>query len=427
MGWKDLFKRAEVIETESDDAVDDALFRASLTPERIDASKAMGIPAFGSGVNTLAGIAATLPIKLYRRTGDTVEEVRGDPRVRMLNGDTGDTLTAPQMKRMFVKDYLTDDRGGFIFIDRRGNRVRSLRYVECSQVTRLRNVDPIFKDVQYQVMGATYEPWQFIHIARNSRDGAKGTSLVTENAEALGVAYSTMRFEQNLVKRGGNKRGFVKSPRKLGNDAFNALKAAWRKFYGDTEENVILLNDGVEFQEASNTSVEMQLNENKETNANDIYGMLRMSPKIIRGGASDNDSVNLVRFSLMDILADFKAALNRDLLLEAEKDDLFFDFDLTEFTKADLKTRWEAWGQAKRDGLVGVDEFRKAENMPPLGVDYINLGLQDVLFDPRTRKIIVPNMGTVIDLDDLPVGKPAPQIQQAKPQDPAKGGDQDED
>lgn len=145
----------------------------------------------------------------------------------------------------------------------------------------------------------------------------------------------------------------------------------------------------------------MQLNENKETNANDIYAMFKMSPRIVRGGADENDRDNYTRYGLMPLLAEFKVALNRSLLLESEKGTMFFDFDLSEFTKANMKDRWAAWASAKRNGLVMSDEFRASENMPPLGIHYVNMGLQDVLMNPEDETVIVPNMGTVIDLKNL--------------------------
>ncbi len=56
--------------------------------------------------------------------------------------------------------------------------------------------------------------------------------------------------------------------------------------------------------------------------------------------------------------------------------------------------------------FVMVDEVRKSENMPPLGMEYTNMGLQDVLFDAKRNRIIVPNMGKVMTFDDLQPYKP---------------------
>ena len=147
----------------------------------------------------------------------------------------------------------------------------------------------------------------------------------------------------------------------------------------------------------------MQLSDNKAANGRDFYALFKMPPAIIQGGATENDRDNFVRYCLMPLLDDFRTALNAALLLETEKAGYYFDFDLTEFSKANMRDRWEAWAVAKDKGLVQVDEFRAAENMPPLGMDYVNMGLNDVLFDTSKKQLIIPNMGTVIDLETMDV------------------------
>lgn len=387
--------------------------------------EAMAIPAFAACVDTISGTIASLPIKLFSDDGVETHEVLNDKRVRLLNGDTGDTLTAPEMIKAVVEDYYCSSVGGNIYVNRVRNEVKSLHYVECGSVQPLigSNYDPIFKQSGFLVQGREYFPWDFVRILHSTRDGRFGRSVIDANREALSVAYMTMLYERSLVARDGNKRGYLQSAKKLGTSALKSLREAWRRFFGRAEESMIILNDGVTFQEASATSTEMQLNENKQTNSEDIYAMFKMPPSIIRGGGTDNasknDRDNYARYCIIPLLADFKAALNRTLLLEGEKDNRFFDFDLSELTKADMKDRWEAWAIAKKNGFVKPDEVRRRENLPPLGLDYISLGLQDVLFDPVARKIIIPNMGKVIDLDNLPTGENGNQK-------PFEGGEQDE-
>ncbi len=406
MSLRDWFKRADPDPGEASEEpatepeIDSGLLEALLHLGKVDKGKAMDIPAFGASVDMVSGIVSAIPIKLYRRAGDHVEEVEGDRRVELLNGDTGDTLTAPEMKKAMIEDYYTG-KGGFAYVNRVGNEVESLHYVKAESVSPLVNDDPIFKVAKYLVNGKIYYDWQFIRIVRDTRDGRTGQSLIETNGTALAVAYATMEFERALLSRGGNKRGFVKSERKLSPEAFDELKKAWSRLYGNNEENVILLNNGLDFQEASSTSVEMQLNENKETNGNDIYSMFKLPPSIVRGGATDVDRDNYVRYGLIPLVTELVASINRVLLLESEKADYFFDYDLTEFTKANMVERWSAWINAKQNGMVNPDEFRKAENMPPLGIDFVNMGLQDVLYDAQKRQIVVPNMGKVIDLEHM--------------------------
>lgn len=379
-----------------------AQLRAALDPVAMDREAALGVPAMAASAELLAGIVSALPVRLYRRDGEGVEELAGDRRARLLNGDTGDELTAPEMLKAFTLDYLLG-RGGWIYVNREGNDVVSLHYVDARAVGVERaRASHIFKASMVNVDGVRYHPWQFVHASRHTRDGVTGESVVEQCSELLTTAAATMAHEQSLVRRGGNRRGFLKAPRKLTEQAVEALRAAFARVFRRDGENFVILNEGVEFQEASETSVEMQLAENKEANASDVYSVSLIPPDLVRGGADEDDRDNFIRFSVMPLLRTFEAALNRALLLEEEKGDLFFRFDLKEYTKANMRTRWAAWANAKKNGLVDIDEFRREENMRPLGVDYINLGLNDVLMDVAERKIIVPNMGAVIDLDSLP-------------------------
>lgn len=384
---------------------------------------AMAIPAFAACVDTIAGDMATLPIKLYERKNGEVVQLDDDPRVQMLNGDTGDLLTGPEMIRAMVTDYFCARQGGNMFIYRTpgSNRIQSLHYVKSDDVCPLQNreYDPIFKQCAYLIGGHTYEPWNLVRILRNTRDGRTGCSIIEQNDAALFVAYQTIGFEGTLVSNSGRKSGFLKTGRSLGKKALAALKAAWRKFYSSSETSVVILNDGVEFQEASASSTELQLNENKQTNSNDIFAMFKIPPEVIRTGKTDNATknanANYVKHCLMSLIADFVAAFNASLLLESEKATKTFGFDLSEFTKADLKERWEAWGIARDHGFVMPDEVRDRENLPRLGMDYLSLNLRDVLYDINKKKIIVPNNGRVVDLKNLEPGG-APSVEEKAPE-----------
>ena len=410
MGLMDMFRQeardsgqaSEAQEAETSPELSSALLSALMPQKTVTRETAEGIPSYAACVDTIADTVAALPIRLYRRDGDSVTEITDDPRVALLNGETGDTMTAFEMKSAMVRDYY-GGKGGFAYVHKVGNRVRSLHYVDPGHVGILKNSDPIFKSVQITVDGASYKPWQFIVLARNTEDGVRGRSIVSQCSDAFGVATDTMRFERSQAQRGGAKRGFLKSARKLTDHNLSLLRSAFRRLYSSNEENFVVLNDGVEFQEASETSLEMQLKETKQENSKEIFSAFKVPPGIIQGGATESDRDNFVRYCLMPLIAHFKAAIDAALLLEDEKGSLYFDFDLTEYSKANMKDRWEAWANAKDKGLVQVDEFRSAENLQPLGMDYVNMGLNDVLFDVAKKQLIVPNMGQVIDLETMEV------------------------
>ena len=355
----------------------------------------MQIPALAGAINEIARTVANIPIKLYRKEGNRVEEIKDDRRVFLLNEETGDTLDANQMKQAVVRDYYLG-HGGFIYVDWRGLEVESLRYVFSEYISIAPNADVIFKDYAILVQGRSYFPDQFIKVLRNTVDGMFGNSIVNQNKTALSVAYNSLLYEEGLVKTGGNKKGFIKSTKRLTQEAIDKLKAAWRKLYQNNSENVVILNDGLEFQEASNTSVENQMNENKKTNGEEFRRLLGVPDDL---GTEQGDKT-FIKYCINTFMGEFMTALNKALLLESEKGTHYFAPDMYELTKGDEDKRFNAYKTAAETGWLQIDEIREMENREPLGIDMVKLGLQDVLYDPKTKDIYIPNMNQSFKLGE---------------------------
>lgn len=371
----------------------DPILRSCLMDTNMTREKAIQIPAVTGVIDEIAKTVANIPIKLYKKENGKIIELEGDKRVFLLNEETGDTLDAVQMKQAIVRDYYLS-HGGFIYVDWNGLEVESLRYVESKEISIAQNSDVIFKDYVILVQGKSYFPSQFVRVLRNTTDGMRGNSIVKENDKLLSVLYNSLIFEEVLVKTGGNKKGFVKSTKKLTQEAINRLKQAWRKLYQNNTENVVILNDGLDFQEASNTSVEMQLNENKKTNTQEVKHLLGVPDDL----ATEQGDKTYIKYSINTFMGEFMTALNRALLLESEKNECFFAPDMYELTKGDEDKRYAAYKTAAETGWLQIDEIRAKENMEPLGIDMVKLGLQDVLYDPKTKKVYIPNMNQQFEL-----------------------------
>lgn len=355
----------------------------------ITKEQALEIPTVQVCINLIAGTIAALPIKLYEKadTGD-VKEVQDDLRIRILNNDTGDTLTAAQFWRAMIEDYFLG-KGGYAYINWGSLGVRSLHYVDERHVSIVRNTDPIFKDYDIMVQGASYHPYQFFKILRKTVDGMTSASIMSESPRILSVVYSSMLYEERLVKNGGNKKGFLQSENALSTEAMNRVKEAFRRFYRNSE-NMVVLNKGMTFKESSNTSVEMQLNENKKTNAGEICKLFGVPPAIVNGSPTEQDKKSFVQ-TCTNIMSDIECSLNRDFLLESEKMTRYWAFDTKELTRGDIKERYEAYQIGLNQHFLQVDEIRKLEDMEPMGFDWITLGLDSVLYNPKTGQIYTPN------------------------------------
>ena len=170
--------------------------------------------------------------------------------------------------------------------------------------------------------------------------------------------YAALVFERNAVRRGGCKRGFLKSEKRLDEEALSRLRSAFTRLYGDSEsnENFVVLNNGIDFKEASSTSVELQLNENKRTNASEFAKLFHVSADCISGKASEQDVASIARLAAIPLMTTIQCALNKDLLLESEKGQLYFAFDTKELLRGDLQSRFAAYKTALDANFMQIDE-----------------------------------------------------------------------
>lgn len=379
----------------------DVLLQTLLKSETINKNKALSIPAVSSAVDRISNLVAMLPVKLYKKEKDgdnkyKVVEVLNDPRTKLLNQDTKDTLDIFQLKKAIARDYLME-KGAYVFIEKNLNEFKSIRYVEPDNIQILKNYDPIFRDIKYEINGKQYETYNFLTILRNTTDGATGKSIVNEISKSLETSFTTIMYELGLVKKGGGKKGFLSSKRRIGDEEMKKLKRAWDSYYGKEgiEENVVILNDGLEFKEGASSTVELQMNERKKSLKEDINDVFHISSKYDE----------TIKDAVMPIISAIESALNRNFLLESEKEVFYFAFDTKKITRGSLKERYEAYKIASDTGWLGTNEIRSEEDYDAIdGFDVIKLNLGNVLYDTKSKTFYTPNTGEVLDVQKKKLG-----------------------
>ena len=383
-----LFKKREtVLDTNQ---VDDVLLRAVLNGMKLERENALAIPAVESCVDFICNTFAQIPFKLYRenvKDGKRVTEEVNDERVAIINDDTRDTLDGFQFKKAICEDYLLG-KGGYAYIGRVGNKFNGLYYVHCDKVTVQKNEKAIFKDYTLMVDGNTYYDYQFIKLLRNTKDGASGKGLTEEISKALQTAFKRLCYDYDITVTGGSRKGFIKSQKHLDKKSIDALKEAWENYYAGNA-NTVILNDGMEFQEASNTSRENETNAKQITFNSEIKDIFHI-------GATYEETI---KNAIMPIAVAFATALNRDFLLEKEKKSYYFAPDTKELFRGSLKERYEAYKIAVEGGWKTRNEIRYLEDDDALeGLDVINLGLGDVLLNTETGEIYTPNTNSMVNM-----------------------------
>lgn len=397
--FKRWFKRETIIDANS---IEDPLLKALIGDTSIDRTSALEIPIVSSSVDLICNTFAMIPFKLYKeekKDGKKITKEVEDPRVDIINYDTTDKLDGFQFKKAICEDYLLG-KGGYAYIKKIGNNFKGLFYTEDKYITINTNNEPIFKNFDILVNAKTYKDYDFIKLLRNTKDGASGIGLTNEISRALKTAYKRLLYDYDLAVTGGSRKGFIKSQKHLDEKGIKALKEAWENYYGGTA-NTVILNDGMEFQEASNTSRENEIDAKNKTFISEIKDIFHIG----------NSYDDFIKNSIMPIATAFATALNRDFLLEKEKKSYYFAPDTKELLKGSLKERYEAYKIAVETGLKTRNEIRYLEDDDAIeGLDMINLGLGDVLLNAETGEIYIPNTNKLFKMGENPTeNTPNPQ------------------
>lgn len=370
----------------------------------ISREMAMQIPSVKAGINFIADLISSLEIKLYKEFDGKVESIK-DYRLSLLNDETGDTLNSYQTKQSIVRDFILSGNA-YLYINKYRNKIKSLHYVEPSKISIVPNYDPIFKDGKILVNGQYYNSYEFVIFAQNTVNGLEGKGLLKENGDLLELSYNTLAFANDNIKAGGIKRGVVKSVKRLSQEAMDALKQAWSNLYNrnsSRSSSAIILNDGLDFQELSQTATELEILDTRKQNDKDILSIIKVPSNILDGTATKEQYNNFIKSTIIPLLEQFSNALNKALLLETEKvDGFFFAFDTKDLLKGNVKERFETYKIALESGLMKVNECRYQENLDPLeGMDIIKMSLGHVLYNPDTKEYYVPNTGQVADYSKI--------------------------
>lgn len=390
------FRKKELrSETENTVTVD---FMRDLITGVLTRESTLNIPTVAGCISKISETVSRLPIKLYQKNDDKITEISDDSRLVLLNGETGDTLNSVEMWRAVIEDYFVG-RGGWIYINSDGMRVKSLNYVDSRNISLMKNTDPIFKAYDITVNGRKYYDFQFVKILRKTRDGCTNIPMQEEYYQIFSAVFNALKLENLMSKNGGCKPGFLKSKVRLAQATIDNIKQNYANVYDNEQtDKVVVLNDGIDFQPISSTAAELQLNENKRVNSMEICKLFGFPHSVIDGNATPDDNKKFIS-AVIALLNQIETALDISLLLETEKEQgFYFAFDTKELTRGDIKERYAAYDIAVRNNILQIDEIRKEEDYEPLGFNYMKLGLSDVLYDPKTDHVFVPNTGQTTDM-----------------------------
>lgn len=348
----------------------------------VNEKTAMQFSAWFSGIQQISGTIASLPLVVYKRTGEnTKEKYTAHPLTHVLGVKTN-VRTQPFIWKEISQENLLVWGNSYSYIERDNyGRVIGLWLMSPSRMKTIEIMPDGTLKYHYKTTDNKVVPYShenILHIPGLGYDGIKGMSVLKCAQESIGLGLAYEVFQAKFLGQGTNAGGLLKSSKTLSKDAKKNLKESFNKAYSGlgNSHKVILLEEGVEFDNLTMPLEDAQFLQSREFSVQEIARWLNMPPHKLKDLSHatysniEQEQSAYYQDTIRPWLERQESVMGPQLLFDAELDKVFIEYDFNAILRADIKTRYEAYDIARRNGVMNANQWRGKENMNPIPSEY---------------------------------------------------------
>lgn len=342
----------------------------------VTAETAMRVGAVYGCVRLLSGPPATLPFQVKRRISATVREDASDTRIwQVLNRRPNRWQKPAEFKRMLTAHVLLRGNGYALKVAATLGGIQELIPLHPDRVEPVQNDDLSIDYIWTRKNGTrTKVPGKdMLHLKVLTLDGVKGVTPITYARETIGLSLGMDRHMGKIAGNGARASGVLRSPAKLSDPAYENLKKSIEEYRagGDKEGEIMLLEEGLEYQQIGLSPEDMQWIEGRKLSRSEVCMFFGVPPSMVgdNSGSDSNWGTGLeqksngfIAYTLEDYFTMWEEAINLDCL---DDDKLYAKLNRAALVRGDIKARWGAYVQGLQWGVMCPDDVRAMEDMNP--------------------------------------------------------------
>lgn len=338
-------------------------------------NSAMNLSAVYRAVELISNSIATLPIKILISDESGNNEAETHPLNYVFSDRNTDNLISKfTLFKLLVQSVLL--RGnGFALIERKGDRVNSLRYLEPNDVQIV--FDKVRNTLYYDVplIKKRVEPQDMLHFVMFSYDGIKGLSVLQNAARSLSIAHASENAAKGFFDNGMMINGILKVQGPVNQRQREDLRAAWNETYTANGSGIAILQGNMDYQTIQLSAKESQMLESRQFSVTDIARFFGVSP-ILLGDLSAKTNLNTFEALQNDFLVHtlqpyivmIENELNRKLLKQSETN-LSITLETNEILRIDKAAQSNYYSTLISSGVLSINEVRKEIGYNGIGED----------------------------------------------------------
>lgn len=352
----------------------------SASGQAVTETTAMKVAAVFACLRIRTGAVANTPVGIKRRADERTRLDASDhPAWVLLNRRPNRWQTPSQFKRMIEAHLLLRGNSYAVIVRGVGGAPIALIPLHPDRVEKRQLDDQSLAFVWTRRDGRKVAIPQedMFHLVGLSLDGINGVSVLTYAREAIGLSMAMEQHGATVFSSGANVSGAFKLPagRQLNEEQINSLRAQLDEYRqgGSRDGKVIVLEDGLEYQQMALTAEDAQWLAGREFSRTDVCMFFGVQPHLIGitagntqlGSSIETQSQGFVTYSLEDSFVTWEEAIGLQLLDWVKNPRLYARFNRAAMVRGDIKTRWEAYVKGLQWGVYSPNEVRAMEDENP--------------------------------------------------------------
>lgn len=349
----------------------------------IDEHRALQLAAVYGCTRIIAESIAGLPWRVYQRstTGTfdkpVTQHLPSSPIDWLINIQPNVEMNSFQFREFMLASALLWGNG-YAEIERdQGGRPIALWPITPDRVRVWRNPDSLA--VEYIVSGgmdgltAIVPMTDMLHLRGMGFDGLLGYSVIRLAARTMGIGIALEQFGASYFANGTHPSGLLTTPQKLQKQQVDELRAQWEEIHKGAENSrkAAILHGDMKWQPLVVPPQDSQFLEMRKFEVIDIARWFRVPPHKV-GDLSGSRHVNIEQQSIefvTDCLVPWISRLEQEanvkLIGRNSRATIYTRINVNALMRGDIKTRYDAYGQARRDGWLSGNDIRELEDLNP--------------------------------------------------------------
>lgn len=350
-------------------------FMGAISPSGVNVTlaNAAGLPTVGAAIRLIAETVASLPLRTYTGEGADKKSAKESVPWELLHDHPSPDFSA--------FDFLSDvaacvESWGNAYVQKvklRGTVV-ALIVIDPAIVMPKRDArGNKFYEIRDERGITRLSDLEVIHVRGFTlKGGDVGLSPIQQHRALLGNAIAAQTFQGRFYANDATPSLYMSVPEVLDQTSADRLRANWEAKHGGMENagSIAILGNGATLNTLSIPLRDAQFIEGQEQSA-ELAARIFLGPAASLLGSDSNmkteeDSLRFINFALLPRLARIERAFSSDPDLYPEGSEMYPEFYLDHFLRADAATRAEVTHKEIQTGVLLVDEARAEKGLPPL-------------------------------------------------------------